>query len=142
MLRTFLYLIAVVLVFISVSVEASTKLECERERNTAFNSNRAVEKALRASVFGGDGVRYISRDLDLNGIGDVLEYLDRRFLPLVARNNLNWAQYAKCISEKALKKAQRKIGERIQRIDRQGDCNMLLHAWTRCLRDEPVNGGR
>lgn len=133
---------AVALVFMSVSVEARTNLECEREWNTAFNSHRAVERALRASVFGGDGVRYISRDLDLNGIGDVLEYLDRRFLPLVARNNLNWARYAQCVSKKALDKAQQEIGKSIQRIDRQGDCDMLLHAWARCLRDEPIDGGR
>lgn len=112
---------------------------CVSEQRTALRFSTRLREALRASVFGGDGIRYISRDLDLNGIGDVLEYMDKRFLPLVEKTNQMWAKHLVCILDAHMEEANRKIEKTIRRDSRTQDCKPLLRAWTLCVRDEPIN---
>lgn len=127
---------------VTTPVQAHKPGICESERKAAVRYGTYLNKALRASVFGGDGVRYISRDLDLNGIGDVLDYLDKRFLPLAAKTNQMWAKYSLCIAKTNLEIVEQRLQQTIDEIgedNRTQSCKVLLRAWTLCLRNEPIN---
>lgn len=130
------------ILFIAAPLEAHKAGICESERKKALHFSGILTDALRASVFGGSGVRYISRDLDLNGIGDVLHYLDKRFLPLVAKTNQTWAKYMLCITEGNLREAEQKVQNSIDSIGRDNRelmCEPFLDAWSRCIRNRPIN---
>ena len=112
---------------------------CESEQKTALRFATKLKESLRSEEFGGDGIRYISRDLDLNGIGDLLEYMDKDFLPLVQKTNQMWAKHLLCILDAHKEEAERKIENAIRRDSRAQDCKPLLTAWTLCLRNKPIN---
>ena len=137
-MRRLLVVLALLLLVVT-PVRAHKADLCVFEQKTALRFAARLKESLRSDAFGGDGIRYISRDLDLNGIGDLLEYMDERFLPLVHKTNQMWAKHLLCILDAHKEEAEQKIKDAIERDSRAQDCKPLLTAWTLCLRNKPIN---
>ena len=134
-----LFFVIGIAILMTSPIQAHESNKCNKEREAAIRVAKKLNIALRNSAFGNQGPYFIGRDIDLSGIGDLLDYLDKRFLPLVDKSNRLWMKFNLCLVQADYDEAMKKLEETIDRAERKEKCGMFLDAWTRCLRNDPIN---